>query len=140
MTLSPGEARHWGVSDDGARGTSYRRDATYADRKLRVEDALIERAEKRFPGLASRIVMRESATPVTQTRYTEAMAGSGYGLAATPEQFMKNRPGYRTPVAGLYVCGASTRAGHGVLGAMSSGWNAAFRVAKELAVALPPLG
>lgn len=140
MTLSPGEARHWGVSDDGARGTAYRRDATYADRKLRVEDALIERAEKRFPGLASRIVMRESATPVTQTRYTEAMAGSGYGLAATPEQFMKNRPGYRTPVAGLYVCGASTRAGHGVLGAMSSGWNAAFRVAKELAVALPPLG
>ncbi len=139
MTLAPGEARHWGVGAEAARSTGYRHDAAYAERKRRVEDALVERLERRFPGVASRIVLRESATPVTHARYTEAYGGSAYGLAATPEQFMKNRPGYRSPVAGLYLCGASTRAGHGVVGAMSSGWNAAFRIAKELDRPLPPL-
>lgn len=139
MTLAPGDARHWGVRDEDARGTAYRRDATYSDRKKRVEDALIERAERRFPGLASRVVFRESSSPVTQTRYTEASGGSGYGLAATPEQFLKNRPGYRSVVPGLYLCGGSTRAGHGIVGAMSSGWHAAWRVAKELDRPLPPL-
>ncbi|MFO0604198.1 MAG: NAD(P)/FAD-dependent oxidoreductase [Polyangiales bacterium] len=139
MTLAPGDARHWGVRDEDARGTAYRRDATYSERKKRVEDALIERAEKRFPGLASRVVFRESSSPVTQTRYTEASGGSGYGLAATPEQFLKNRPGYRSVVPGLYLCGGSTRAGHGIVGAMSSGWHAAWRVAKELDRPLPPL-
>jgi len=139
MTLAPGDARHWGVRDEDARGTAYRRDATYSERKRRVEDALIERAERRFPGLASRVVFRESSSPVTQTRYTEASGGSGYGLAATPAQFLKNRPGYRSVVPGLYLCGGSTRAGHGIVGAMSSGWHAAWRVAKELDRPLPPL-
>jgi len=139
MTLAPGDARYWGVRDEDARGTAYRRDGVYTDRKRRVEDALIERVEKRFPGLASRIVFRESATPVTHTRYTEASGGSGYGLAATPEQFLKNRPGYRSVVPGLYLCGASTRAGHGVVGAMSSGWHAAWRIARALDRPLPPL-
>ncbi len=139
MTLAPGDARHWGVRDEDARGTAYRRDGAYAERKRRVEDALIERAEKRFPGLASRVVLRESSSPVTQTRYTEASGGSGYGLAATPEQFLKNRPGYRSVVPGLYLCGGSTRAGHGIVGAMSSGWHAAWRISKELDRPIAPL-
>jgi phytoene dehydrogenase-like protein len=139
MTLAPGDARHWGVRDEDARGTAYRRDDVYTERKRRAEDALIERAEKRFPGLAARIVHRESASPVTQTRYTEASGGSGYGLAATPEQFLKNRPGYRSVVPGLYLCGGSTRAGHGIVGAMSSGWHAAWRISKELDRPIAPL-
>lgn len=139
MTLSPGEARHWGVTDGGARATGYRHEAAYLERKKRVEDALVARLERRFPGVASRVVLRESATPVTHTRYTDASGGSAYGLAATPGQFMKARPGYRSPVAGLYLCGASTRAGHGVVGAMTSGWHAAWRIARELDRPLPPL-
>jgi all-trans-retinol 13,14-reductase len=84
------------------------------------------------------VVFRESATPVTHTRYTRAMDGSGYGLACTPEQFLKKRPGTRGPVEGLYLCGASTRAGHGVVGAMRSGYLAAWRVGDTLGVqALP---
>ena len=49
-----------------------------------------------------------------------------------PGQFLKNRPGYRSPVKGLYLAGASTRAGHGIFGAMSSGRNAAMRIADDL--------
>jgi phytoene dehydrogenase-like protein len=81
----------------------------------------------------------ESATPVTHTRYTWAASGSGYGIAATPEQFMDRRPGYRGPVPGLYLCGASTRAGHGIVGAMMSGYQAAKRAAREHNVELPKL-
>ena len=76
--------------------------------------------EAMFPGTRERIVFRESATPVTHTRYTRASAGSGYGLACTPAQFMKGRPGYRGPLTGLYFAGANTRAGHGIVGAMLS--------------------
>jgi phytoene dehydrogenase-like protein len=86
-----------------------------------------------FPGTAERIVFRESATPVSHLRYTGASEGCGYGLAATPEQFFERRPGYRTPVAGLYLCGASTRSGHGIVGAMSSGRNVANCVLRDRA-------
>jgi phytoene dehydrogenase-like protein len=45
---------------------------------------------------------------------------------------MKGRPGYRSPLGGLYFCGASTRAGHGIVGALMSGRQAAQRIAADL--------
>ena len=50
---------------------------------------------------------------------------------------MKNRPGYRGPVDDLYLCGASTRAGHGIVGAMTSGYFAASCLAKDMGRTLP---
>lgn len=132
MTILPGDPKAWGVDPEKARGMGYRDDRLYLERKQQVEEAMVARVVKRWPWLADKIVLVESASPVTQVRYTGASEGTGYGLAATPEQFMKRRPGYRGPVAGLYLCGASTRAGHGIVGAMASGWNAAFRVSQEL--------
>ena len=41
------------------------------------------------------------------------------------------------PVDGMFLCGASTRAGHGVLGSMSSGLAAAKRVARSMGKPLP---
>ena len=107
------------------------------EQKQRVEDDLVARVERMFPGLSQHIVLRESATPVTHTRFTRASDGTGYGIAATPAQFMKGRPGYRGPIPGLYFAGASTRAGHGVVGAMTSGRNAAQRIASDLGRSLP---
>ena len=104
-----------------------------------VEDDLVGRLDRLFPGAAERVVFRESATPVTHSRYTGASDGTGYGLAATPEQFMRNRPGYRTPIEGLYLCGASTRAGHGIVGAMKSGYSAARKIARDLEVTPPTM-
>jgi len=62
-----------------------------------------------------------STAPVTHSRYTSATAGSGYGLAATPDQFLEHRPGPRGPIAGLYFAGGNLRSGHGISGALASG-------------------
>jgi phytoene dehydrogenase-like protein len=103
---------------------------------------MIARLDALFPGSARAVVFRESATPVSHVRFTRATGGHGYGIAATPDQFMKGRPGYRAPLPGLYVCGASTRAGHGIVGAMLGGRQAARTIAKDLgrSLALTPEG
>jgi phytoene dehydrogenase-like protein len=132
MTLVPGEARRWGVTPEDAEAWRYRETSAYQETKARLEEEMIARLEKMFPGSARAIVFRESATPVTHTRFTRASDGTGYGLAATPDQFMEKRPGYRGPVEGLYFAGASTRAGHGIVGAMMGGEKAAQRVLQGL--------
>lgn len=131
MTLLPGDARFWGTTHGSATGWGYKRDQDYAGLKQRIEDTLIARFDALFPGVADAIVFRESATPLTHTRFTRAAFGTGYGIAATPAQFNKGRPGYRSPVQGLYLCGASTRAGHGIVGAMLSGRSAARRIMSD---------
>ncbi|RME24553.1 MAG: NAD(P)/FAD-dependent oxidoreductase [Deltaproteobacteria bacterium] len=128
MALAPGCPEAWGVSPDDVLTGRYRKDPTYLAHKQRVEERLVEHLDRRFPGVAARLVFRESATPVTHTRFTRASEGTGYGLAATPEQMLKNRPGYRGPVDGLYLAGANTRAGHGIVGALASGRKAARRI------------
>jgi all-trans-retinol 13,14-reductase len=132
MTVVPGENRRWNVADDAASAWEYKDNAAYREQKLKIEDDLVARYKKLFPTTDDEIVFRESATPVSHYRYTKAHGGTGYGLAATPAQFMKGRPGYRGPVEGLYLAGASTRAGHGIVGAMMSGENSAKRILADL--------
>lgn len=131
MTFAPGSLARFAVDDADVAGWNYRKNERYRAIKQRIEDDMVRRLDNLFPGTASRIVFRESATPVSHRRYTGASDGSGYGLAATPEQFFERRPGYRTPIQGLYLCGASTRAGHGIVGAMSSGRAAAKSVLRD---------
>lgn len=135
MTLVPGNPRLWGVEPGHASAWDYKRDDDYVSRKLAVENQMIDRLDNLFPGTKDHVVFRESATPVTHSRFTRATDGTGYGLAAIPSQFMKNRPGYRGPIQGLYFCGASTRAGHGIVGAMMSGKHAAAKIAADLGIA-----
>jgi len=131
MGLVPGRSEAWGVPQQHVYSGAYRKNETYLRLKDEVETGLIDLLEAQFPGSKERIVFRESATPVTHSRFTRAADGTGYGLAATPAQMMKGRPGYRGPVPGLYLAGASTRSGHGILGALSSGQAAAKRVVKD---------
>lgn len=132
MSLVPGKPSDWGATDDEAVRGRYRRDGAYRAQKDRIEAQMIDRAEALLPGVRERLRFQESATPLSQMRYTRASDGTGYGLAATPEQFLRHRPGYRGPFDGLYFCGASTRAGHGVVGAMKSGEAAAKRILADL--------
>ena len=131
MALMPGNSEAWGVPPGEVFSPAYRKGAAYQAHKQRVEDDLVARLERLFPGSTRQILYRESATPVTHSRFTRASAGSGYGLAATPDQFMEHRPGYRGPVKGLYLCGGSTRSGHGISGALASGVHAARAVLKD---------
>jgi phytoene dehydrogenase-like protein len=132
MTLVPGSTSLWGVEPSDAEAWRYRETQVYRERKAELESQMVARLDALFPGAAPAVVFRESATPVTHVRFTRATGGTGYGLAATPDQFLRGRPGYRGPLPGLYLCGASTRAGHGVVGAMSSGRQAAARIAADL--------
>lgn len=133
MTLVGGDASLWGATDDEARSWTYRRDGAYQELKSRLQEELMERLEAVVPGVGARAVLVESATPLSHTRFTRASDGTGYGLAATPAQFLDRRPGYRGPVRGLFQCGASTRAGHGIVGALRSGRNVAGAVRGALA-------
>jgi phytoene dehydrogenase-like protein len=132
MTIVPGASARWHVRDDDADAFRYKDNEPYRALKSKLEDEMLARLDRLFPGSREDVVFRESATPVTHRRYTRATDGTGYGLAATPAQFMKNRPGYRGPIGDLYLCGASTRAGHGIVGAMLSGKHASSRVSADL--------
>ncbi|MCB9730259.1 MAG: NAD(P)/FAD-dependent oxidoreductase [Deltaproteobacteria bacterium] len=131
MTLVSGDPRCWGLDAGDPIRWDHKHNPRYQAIKERVEARMVACLERVFPGSAESIVYRESATPLTHTRFTRASDGSAYGLAATPGQFMRGRPGYRTPIAGLYLCGASTRAGHGIIGALSSGRAAAGAVLSD---------
>jgi len=135
MTITSGRPELWSGADnrstDPGLGNDYRRESVYLGHKQRVEAELLERLEGVFPGIGSAVVFRESSTPITHTRYTRASDGTSYGLAATPDQFMRGRPGYRTVIPGLYLAGVSTRAGHGIVGAMESGLAASHCLRKD---------
>lgn len=132
MTLVPSALSAWGLTASDLASEDYRKRSSYLEMKQRIEADMLARVDKLLPGVGSRVVFAESSSPMTHYRFTRASDGTGYGLAATPEQFLAGRPGYRGPVAGLYQCGGSTRSGHGVFGAMRSGEMAAQRVAVDL--------
>lgn len=128
MTVTPADPAFWGVSAEELRDGSYQKSEQYRAVKQRLTAQLILEAEKLIPDLSAHIAFCEAATPMTQTRYTGSSGGTSYGIAATPAQFLDKRPGTRTPVRGLLLAGASTRAGHGIAGAMMSGVHAAGAV------------
>jgi phytoene dehydrogenase-like protein len=128
MTVVPADPRFWGVSQTSVRDGAYEASEGYRFVKEQVTRRVLAQAERVIPGLAEHIVYAEAATPLTHTRFTGSSDGTSYGIAATPAQFLRHRPGASTPIAGLYLAGASTRSGHGIIGAMQSGVLAADRV------------
>ncbi len=90
----------------------------YAERKRALAEELIRRAEKAIPGLSSRVVVRDAATPRTLERYTSMPEGAIYSFDQSMDT---KRPYFKTPIRGLYLVGASTFPGGGVEGAVISG-------------------
>lgn len=126
MTMVPAAPSYWGVTDEQIRDGSYAEQPAYQARKKELEDACIAQFARIVPGLEAHIVFRESATPMTHTRYVGSTDGTSYGLAATPAQFLERRPHAKgAKVQGLTFCGASLQAGHGIVGSMISGLQAA---------------
>jgi phytoene dehydrogenase-like protein len=125
MTIAPPQPAFWGVSEDELRAGTYEANEGYQAKKNAVMQNMIAAAEHVLPGLRDHVVFQEAATPLTHTRYTGSTDGTSYGIAATPAQFLERRPGAATPIVGLFLAGASMRAGHGIVGAMTSGVQAA---------------
>ena len=129
MTVVPSTPEAWGVSAAEVAGGAYHDNPAYVRAKETLAARLVAAAERVFPALGGDIVYQEVATPLTHTRFTRSTGGTGYGIALMPSQSLFRRPGHGTEVRGLYLCGASTMTGHGILGTMWSGVLATARVA-----------
>jgi all-trans-retinol 13,14-reductase len=128
MTLAPRGYGWWGLEEGPAAGARYRRDETYRTRKDELTDALLDAAESVLGPFRDHIVHLETATPLTQERYTHSTGGTSYGYLHSPEQSGDRRPAHRTEIEGLWLVGANTTAGHGIAGTMVGGVNCAGEI------------
>ena len=128
MTLVPHDYGVWHVARGPAEGGRYHRDPEYRRRKQALAERLLEVAEEVVPGLRRHVEWEETATPVTQERFTRSTGGTSYGVEFACDQMGPMRIGPETELPGLYLCGASTPSGHGVGGVMRGGVIAAGAV------------
>jgi ferredoxin--NADP+ reductase len=124
MTWATPDPEAWGVRDEGENG-KYSKQASYLKAKEELTERLIDRAEAKLGPLREHILWQETATPMTQTRYTLSSGGSCYGIELATDQFGPLRPGHRTEIEGLILGGVSSRTGHGIVAAMSGGFECA---------------
>jgi phytoene dehydrogenase-like protein len=92
------------------------------DLKEGVADRAIDTLEGYFPGLKASIVHRQVLSPLDLERILGLTGGHALHGDMSFDQLFSLRPvrgwaDYRTPVAGLYLCGAGTHPGGGVTGA-----------------------
>ncbi len=127
MTWVTPSSETWGIEPEETAGR-YSRQEAYLDAKEKIIGQLIDSAEKSLGELRSHILWKEAATPRTQTRYTHSTDGSSYGIELATDQFGPLRPDFKTAIDGLFLAGASTRCGHGIVGAMNGGVEAASAV------------
>ena len=134
MTLAPRGLEWWGLDGSPTEGAHYRRNEAYRARKAELVDALIDAASSALAenlegrSLRDHIVHSETATPLSQERYTRSTGGTSYGYIHSPEQSGENRPQHRTEIDDLWLVGANTSSGHGVAGTMVGGVNCAGEI------------
>jgi phytoene dehydrogenase-like protein len=128
MTLVPHDYDVWNVSRGPAEGGRYHRDPEYRRRKAELAERLLHTAESVLPGIGEHVHWQETATPVTQERFTHSTGGTSYGVEASCDQVGPLRMNARTEIPGLYLCGASTSSGHGIANVLRSGVVAAGAV------------
>ena len=109
-------------------------DAWAGDGRERYADACVEHLARYAPNLPDAIVEREVLAPPDIERIFGLVDGSIFQGEQGLDQmaFMRPSPGlarYSTPVHGLYLCGAGTHPGGGVIAA--SGHNAARRILRD---------
>jgi len=105
----------------------------YDTLKEKLTETLIAQVEKHaIPGLSKMIAMRDSATPLTNLRFTMNTSGAIYGYNQTVENSFMSRLPNRTSVPGLYLASAWGNPGGGYGGVLSGGKGAFREVAREL--------
>ena len=105
------------------------------DRREEVADSIIDHLERFMPNIGSRIVGRQVLTPVDLERVFGLTEGDIFHGRHDLDQIFSLRPHpqaakYRTPLAGLYLCGSGAHPGGAVSGA--PGHNGALRVIRDL--------
>lgn len=104
------------------------------DQRDRVADLMIETVNTHAPNFKASVIAREALSPLDLERRFGLVGGDIFHGALSLDQMFSARPtlgyaDYRTPVTGLYQCGAGTHPGGGVTGA--PGHNAAREILKD---------
>ncbi|MEP6759690.1 MAG: NAD(P)/FAD-dependent oxidoreductase [Actinomycetota bacterium] len=128
-SLAP-EGKHIATIDVNSQ--PYRlREGTWDEIKEDRADRVIATIAEYFPKLPDLIEHRQVVTPLDMERLMGLTGGHALHGDMAPDQLLFLRPvrgwaNYRTPIDGLYLCGAGTHPGGGVSGA--NGRNAAREV------------
>jgi ferredoxin--NADP+ reductase len=128
MTWTTPSTDAWGVPGVDPASDRYSKDPAYRQTKSALAERLVDVAEDVLGDLRPHIRWQEAATPLTHQRYTLSTDGASYGIELATDQTGPRRPAPRTPVAGLFLAGASARRGHGIVGALAGGRDAASEV------------
>ncbi|HEX4884536.1 MAG TPA: NAD(P)/FAD-dependent oxidoreductase [Casimicrobiaceae bacterium] len=99
-----------------------------------VADLMIDAVTRFAPNFRASVIARRALTPLDLEREFGLTGGDIYHGALTLDQLFSARPvlghgDYRTPVAGLYLCGAGAHPGGGVTGV--PGHNAAREMLRD---------
>jgi phytoene dehydrogenase-like protein len=108
---------------------------SWDDHREEVADLMIETVERYAPGFQASVVGRQALSPLDLERTFGLVGGDIFHGALSLDQLFSARPmlghaDYRSPVKGLYHCGAGAHPGGGVTGA--PGHNAAQAIAADL--------
>ena len=110
------------------------REGRWEDAKRQVGEHLIDTITEYAPNFRASVIDWELFTPKDLEERIYLTDGNIRHLDITSQQMFAQRPnrllsGYRTPIEGLYLCGAGTHPGGEVTGA--PGHNAARTVLRE---------
>jgi phytoene dehydrogenase-like protein len=108
---------------------------TWDEHRELLGDRVVKKIAEYAPNVRAAIVARQVLTPLDLERVYGLTEGNIFHGDLNLEQLFFNRPlpgwsQYRTPIAGLYLCGAGAHPGGGVTGA--PGHNAAQQVLRDL--------
>ncbi|MCW2857848.1 MAG: crtI [Marmoricola sp.] len=131
--LAP-DARHIATVDVNSQPYELA-EGSWDDIKEKVADRVLSELEGYFPGISASVLHRQVLSPLDLERLFGMTGGHALHGDMAPDQLFFNRPvrgyaDYRTPIAGLYLCGAGTHPGGGVSGA--NGRNAAREVLRDM--------
>jgi len=111
------------------------REGTWDENRDLLGDRVVKKIAEYAPNVPNAILARQVLTPLDLERTYGLTEGNIFHGDLSLEQlfFMRPVPGwsqYRTPIAGLYLCGAGAHPGGGVTGA--PGHNAAHQVLRDI--------
>jgi phytoene dehydrogenase-like protein len=107
------------------------RDGSWDDEREAFADRCFEVLDEYAPNFKRSVIARQVFAPVDLERVFNLTGGNIFQGAMTPGQLFAFRPvpgyaRYRTPISGLYLCGAAAHPGGGVMG--TPGLNAAREI------------
>ena len=111
------------------------RQGTWDEKREELGDRVVKKIAEYAPNVPGAVVARQILTPLDLERTYGLTEGNIFHGDLNLEQLFFNRPvagwaKYRTPIAGLYLCGAGAHPGGGVTGA--PGHNSAHQVLRDL--------